>query len=501
MSNDLCPQCGSPIRKDLPGGMCPVCLMAMAKPAEEDVDATAAMSSKIEPPELERLANAFPELEILQLIGRGGMGAVYLAKQKSLDRLVALKIFLLRNGDSHFEERFSREAKALARLNHPNIVTVFDFGQRDPYHFLLMEYIDGLNLRQVSEGTRLSAEHALQLVPQLCDALQYAHDNGVVHRDIKPENVLMDQSGNIRIADFGLAKITGGTSDTTLTQTKQVMGTVNYMAPEQRERPTEVDHRADIYSLGVVIYELLTGELPLGRFQPPSKKVHVDVRLDEVVLRALEKEPELRYQQASEFKTGIQNATNASSPQFASTPPSQFANAAIAPVKPVKVPVDAQAASNPIPYAKPHDDHQAQMIMRFYSMFATLVCVSCAFVFVLGTEEANLISEKWSRVVGTMIAMSGGFLFAISGFIRRIIGARPEEPDDQKDYDKSTWQGACVRIVAMAMCFGCGAIFVIRNMLDVHQQTFFVAGISSAITGAMLFVLSGFVDEIARTKR
>ena len=173
-----------------------------------------------------------------------------------------------------------------------------------------MEFVDGLNLRQVTQEEKLDPHHAIQLVPELCDALQYAHSEGVIHRDIKPENILLDTRGRIKIADFGLAKIAGNGPDAGLTHTQQVMGTWNYMAPEQKERPTEVDHRADIYSLGVVIYEMLTGELPLGRFQAPSAKVAIDTRLDEVVMRALEKEPERRYQHASEFKSGFSSYSN-----------------------------------------------------------------------------------------------------------------------------------------------------------------------------------------------
>ena len=170
-----------------------------------------------------------------------------------------------------------------------------------------MEYVDGPNLRQLERAGKLTPREALQIVPQICEALQYAHDEGIVHRDIKPENVLLDKKGRVKIADFGLAKILGREpQDFRLTGVGQVMGTPNYMAPEQVEHPQNVDHRADIYSLGVVFYEMLTGELPLGKFAPPSRKVQIDVRLDDVVLRTLEKEPERRYQTASQVKSAVE---------------------------------------------------------------------------------------------------------------------------------------------------------------------------------------------------
>jgi len=185
-----------------------------------------------------------------------------------------------------------------------------------------MEYVDGPNLRQVQRAGELETRTALEIIPQICEALQFAHDEGVVHRDIKPENVLLNQKGRIKIADFGLAKIMGKARENlTLTQAGHVMGTPHYMAPEQVEHPLEVDHRADIYSLGVVFYEMLTGELPLGRFAPPSEKVAVDVRLDEVVLRTLEKEPQLRYQQASQVGTEVRT--------IVTTPATQTPNRAI----------------------------------------------------------------------------------------------------------------------------------------------------------------------------
>jgi predicted Ser/Thr protein kinase len=258
------------------------------------------------------LAGRFPQLAILELLGQGGMGAVYKARQLKLDRIVAVKLLPPEWGrDPAFAERFAREARALARLSHPNIVAVHDFGESDGLFYLVMEYVDGANLRHVLEDGPLNPARALAIVPQICDALQYAHEEGIVHRDIKPENILLDRKGRVKIADFGLAKLLGRPRAAfTLTGTHQVMGTLDYMAPEQRQRPQEVDHRADIYSLGVVFYEMLTGELPLGRFAPPSQVARVDARLDPVVFRALEREPQRRYQRASHVKSDVESITS-----------------------------------------------------------------------------------------------------------------------------------------------------------------------------------------------
>ena len=213
-----------------------------------------------------------------------------------------------------FTERFLREARLLASLSHPHIVTVYEFGQRDGIYFLLMEFVDGVTLRQALRAEpikKLGSKETLAIVGQLCDALQFAHDEGVVHRDIKPENILIDKRGRVKIADFGLARLLGQSPTMpTLTGTHQLMGTPAYMAPEQIEGLPGIDHRADIYSMGVVFYELLTGELPLGGFPPPSERAETDVRLDEVVLRTLAREPDRRYQQASEVKTDMETVRN-----------------------------------------------------------------------------------------------------------------------------------------------------------------------------------------------
>jgi tRNA A-37 threonylcarbamoyl transferase component Bud32 len=304
--NQSCPKCGTPVPEDAPQGLCPRCVFAGAATGSES---GALPTATGEIPSLERLAAAFPQLEVLELIGRGGMGFVFKARQPHLDRFVALKLLpdkLAR--DPQFAERFGREGRVLAKLHHPDIVSVFDFGQTTDFYFLIMEYVDGVNLRQAMQAGRFSPSEALAVVPQICAALQYAHEQGVLHRDIKPENILLDTKGRVKIADFGIAKLVGEDAPAFgLTGTGHTLGTPHYMAPEQLEKPSEVDHRADIYSLGVVFYEMLTGELPIGRFAPPSSKTPVDAGVDEVVFRTLEKDRDKRYQSASEVKTEVEH--------------------------------------------------------------------------------------------------------------------------------------------------------------------------------------------------
>jgi serine/threonine protein kinase len=299
-----CPQCHQIRPADAPEGLCPQCL---AKAAFRTEPTTPRSHTGPEPAQL---AAQFPQLEIVELLGMGGMGMVYKARQPRLDRFVALKILPIDSTrGASFAERFEREAKALAKLNHPGIVTLYEFGQTAEYYYFIMEYVDGMNLRQLLQAQPIEPRHALEMVTQICGALQFAHDEKIVHRDIKPENILINKKGQVKIADFGLAKLLGAAPDTELTMSQAAMGTLNYMAPEQRQNAQGVDHRADIYSLGVVFYEMLTGEVPMGRFEPPSKRVQVDVRLDEVVLRALEREPARRYQHAGEVKTDVESLT------------------------------------------------------------------------------------------------------------------------------------------------------------------------------------------------
>ena len=330
---NVCPVCGTRLSPGMTESDCPGCLLKRGLESNTLAsEGTAGGGPGWVPPMAAELTLRFPGLEISEFIGRGGMGAVYKARQTSLDRVVALKILPPEIGrEADFTQRFAREAQAMAKLNHPHIVAIYDFGQADDLFYFLMEFVDGPSLRQILNTGGVSANEALAIVPQICEALQFAHDHGIVHRDIKPENILLNRQGQVKIADFGLAKLIGqmgetpdekpgegtgvkigvGQGDIGMDQSGErtapdkILGTPRYMAPEQKTHCESVDHRADIYSLGVVFYEMLTGELPGKQIIPPSQKIAIDVRLDEIVLRALEKQPELRYQHASELKTQV----------------------------------------------------------------------------------------------------------------------------------------------------------------------------------------------------
>ncbi|HEX9047023.1 MAG TPA: serine/threonine-protein kinase, partial [Verrucomicrobiae bacterium] len=237
-SQGICPRCGKPVPRDVPLGLCPECLIQSAMGTEPGP-----AKAGFVPPTVSELARLLPQFEIISLIGQGGMGAVYKARQPALDRLVALKILPSHAAeDPGFAERFNREARALARLNHPNIVAVYDSGQAGNLGYLLMEFVDGANLRELRRTRQLAPHEALQIIPQICDALQFAHSEGIVHRDIKPENILLDKKGRVKITDFGIAKIVSPTPEKIgLTEMRDVLGTPHYMAPEQLEQPGAVD--------------------------------------------------------------------------------------------------------------------------------------------------------------------------------------------------------------------------------------------------------------------
>ena len=261
--------------------------------------------------------------EILQTLGQGGMGVVYLARQKKLDRLVAIKaISPYLAQEPEVRERFAAEASVLARLSHPNIVTLYDYIEEPDALYLVMEYVEGKPLSEILKAGPLPLESIRKYFHQILDAFAYAHSKGIIHRDIKPSNIIITPEGQVKILDFGVAKILS--SDHTQTRTGMRVGTLMYMSPEQVKGEKNLDARSDIYSLGVVLFEMLTGKPPydpeLGDFEislrivreplfdfshPPAT---IPQKLLEVVLHATEKSPEHRIPSCEEFKEAFERA-------------------------------------------------------------------------------------------------------------------------------------------------------------------------------------------------
>ncbi len=264
-----------------------------------------------QPPTVEALQAMLPQYEIIAMIGRGGMGAVFKGRQRSLDRLVAIKLLPSDIGaaDSSFVERFKTEARTMARLNHPGIVGVHEFGETaDEQFFFVMEHVDGSDLaREIAENGKIPPDRASKITIAVCDALAYAHANGVVHRDIKPANILINTQGLVKVADFGLAKGDASLESGALTRTGLVMGTPEFVAPEALIMGTHVDGRADLYAVGVMLYQMLTGEIPRGLFIMPGLQSNgaIDRRLDRVITRAMQSKRESRYQTAGEMRKDI----------------------------------------------------------------------------------------------------------------------------------------------------------------------------------------------------
>ena len=241
-------------------------------------------------------------------IGQGGIAEIFKGRQESLKRDVAIKILSAElTNDPDIVRRFERESMVIARLNHPNIVHVIDRGKAGNRYYFVMEYVDGTSLREVINSDRVELKTKLDMIVGVCKALDYAHKNGVIHRDIKPANILIDRQGNPRVADFGIAQIIGP-PDGELTSSEAIMGTMAYMSPEQKVSSTNVDQTTDIFAMGIVLYEILTGRRPDGRFKLPSElNPIISVDYDAIVLKCLAQEPKDRYQTAVELKDALLN--------------------------------------------------------------------------------------------------------------------------------------------------------------------------------------------------
>ncbi len=249
------------------------------------------------------LAPLFPGYKIQGLIATGGMGAVYYAVQKSLDRTVALKILPMEfSKDAAFCASFEAEAKAMARLNHPNLISVFDFGEVQGMLFIIMEFVPGKSIYHSAHGIAIAPAEVARLVIGICNGLAHAHENGILHRDIKPSNILLDQLAQPKIGDFGLARPV----ERKIEVGEEIFGTPHYTAPEVVDSPHSVDYRADIFSVGVLLHELLTGKLPATDPRPASTIVPCDPRFDTIIRRATQPIPAARYSSAKEMADDLQ---------------------------------------------------------------------------------------------------------------------------------------------------------------------------------------------------
>lgn len=301
---------------------------------------------------MQLIGKTLGQYRITEKIGQGGMATVYKAYQANLDRFVAIKVVSPQHAQTPgFRERFFREAKAVARLSHPNILPIHDLGIEENFSYIVMKYVSGRSLRDVM-GEQMPLATVCRFIDQIAGALDLAHQGGIIHRDIKPANLLLEGEW-VFLSDFGIAKILEGS--TALTMTGEIMGTPAYMSPEQATGAT-LDHRTDIYSLGIMLYEMVTGVVPFKGETPygvifrhihdplPLPRMHrldVPESVERVILKALAKQPEHRYDRAGLLADALWEAVSAA-PQPAAPEP-----------KPVSIPAPPQQVPPSQPLSSP----------------------------------------------------------------------------------------------------------------------------------------------------
>jgi len=350
-------------------------------------------SGQWQPPSLEEMQAMLPQYQFEKLLGRGGMGAVYKAVQVSLQRSVAIKVLpgdLIDDTDAQFAERFKNEARTMAKLSHPSIVDVFDFGETQTgLLYIVMEFIDGTDvLQMIASQGRLPEDYALSITAHVCDALAYAHKNGIVHRDIKPANILINQEGTVKVADFGLAK-QNDSGQSGITKTNMAMGTPDFVAPEAFIPGVPLDGRADLYAIGVMLYQMLTGEIPRGIWTMPGMKLGTDPRFDAIIGKAMQTDREVRYQSAVDLRRDLD--TILTLPRSALIAQQQAAAEAAAKASRAQKQAEASVAA---PGAAPRSSHRHVSAPPPRPKSSLGPVLGIAAVLVLGVAGYVLFSQK-----------------------------------------------------------------------------------------------------------
>jgi len=309
-------------------------------------------------PSAEEIQSYLPAYDSVELLATGGMGAVYRARQISLDRTVAIKVLTHACASAlQFRQIFKCEAQVMAKLNHPNLVSIYDYGEANGLLYIVMQFVEGRSLHDAAHGKSVAPHESAALISSVSKALANAHNSGILHRDIKPANILVDSKINPVVVDFGLAHH----ADESTKKGETVFGTPGYTAPEVLTPPFSADQRADIFSLGVLLHELLTGELPQSPYLAPSSLKSVDPRYDSIVMRAIHPSPAMRYNTAEDLAADLDKVlageklstspllrTSANHPELVQRVPKTTAAAKIAPI---------QSAPAQTPYVLPKLDN------------------------------------------------------------------------------------------------------------------------------------------------
>lgn len=412
-----CPACGAPVAARHPGRRqrCRACghaffgdaMAADPAPAPAGAVATAitrpAAAAAPGPAEGDPLVGTtLGRYRVERLLGRGGMGRVYEAVEPRGGRRVALKV--LREdlaSDPAFHKRFRREARLLGSLSHPHVVEVLEQGEDQGRLWFAMDFVRGESLRAHLGRGRPSPAEAARIAGQVASALSYAHERGIIHRDLKPENVLLDESGQVRLVDFGLSRLMAGPApeaSTRLTRTDVILGTFEYMAPEQRRGQAGIDGRADVYALGVIFYEMLTGTLPLGRFTPPSGLApDIPPAYDEIVNRALAPVAAERLPSAAAFLEALEAA-----PGPGSAP----------------APRPHAAATEVLPRRPAHEIEEARAVLRHVELLSVLDRVAALVLLGLGLKWLSMSDLVVPVPIGrasTVVLLVGAVLLYAQG--------------------------------------------------------------------------------------